>query len=97
MTNTEAAAEIHSDCIVNAIKAGGHKAIPAPWNGKQRPYLPAWEIVQDLPCDPVVGDRIMQEMVQFLGERIKAGGSSAIAIGKRIGAVYRVYCAGEHV
>ena len=89
------ASEIHSDCIIDAIKAGGARAVPAPWNGTQRPYLPAWEIVQDLPCDPAVGDRIAQDLVQLLGARIKAGDSFAIAIGQRIGAIYGSFCAGE--
>lgn len=95
MQHTDAATEVHSEVIQNAIKAGGSKAIPAPWNGPQRPYLPAWEIVQDLPCQPAVADRITQDLVQLLGARIKAGDSFAVAIGHRIGAVYGVYCAGE--
>jgi hypothetical protein len=38
----------------------------------------------------------MQDLVQLLGQRIKAGDSFAIAIGERIGAIYGVYCAGEN-
>lgn len=88
-------ADAYADCILAAIKAGGHHLVPTPWNTEPRKSLPAWEVIQDLPCHPVVADRIMQNLVQLLGARIKAGDSFAIAIGHRIGSVYGVNCAGD--
>ncbi len=88
----DGAADVYSDCIINAIKAGGHQIVSAPWNAAPRQHLRAWQVVQDLPCHPAVNDRVMQDLVQLLGQRIKAGDSFAIAIGHRIGAVYGVNC-----